>query len=391
MSKGHGAAGRKARLLLLNSALYIGGAESVTASLCRGLDRDRFDVCVAHLKTRGQIGDALVRDGYEVVDLGAEDPNVPDYFSTWRLWRFIRERKFDIVHSNDLHASIDAAICRLFMPRLRHVNTFHYGNYPRNNPRYHRMEKILSRIPDRLIAVGRAQRDSIRDTYGLKDISVVHNGVGLDDGKPDDSLKERIQGSGEVVIGSVSTLTEQKAIDRLLEAASILDKQGIPFRLVVAGEGPLRPKLEALAKDLGLSDRVEFFGWVEEAPKRVLPWIDIFVQSSLWEAMSIVVLEAMARGLPVVATTVGENPYVVKDGETGYLVEPNKPVELADGLKSLIEDPRLRDAFGCKGREEVISHYSAQAMCRKYEDLYTAVLADETKRILPFSVRQRSN
>lgn len=375
---------RRPRILLLNSHLGIGGAENVTAALCRGLDRVRFDVTVAYIKWRGMIGDALVRDGFEVVGLGNGDGERPDYLSSLRLRRFLVARGFDLVHTNDIHAMIDAAVCRTTLRRLRLVSTFHFGNYPRPVRRYHLLEKYVSRVPDRLVAVGQWQADRLCDVYGFQPerLDLIRNGVPDVPGRRSQDIAGRIRKDGRVVIGSVSTLIEQKGVTDLLDVAANLRTQGLDFRLVIAGEGHLRPGLEEKARALGLQDQVEFFGWVDDAPARVLPWVDVFVQTSLWEAMSMVVLEAMSCALPIVATRVGENPHVIHHGVNGLLAEPRDVAALTEHLAGLIRSGDLRRRLGEKARQDWETAYTAARMCRQYEDLYARTLAQRSGKVL---------
>jgi glycosyltransferase involved in cell wall biosynthesis len=364
------------KILLLNATLGIGGAENVTAALCRGVDRDKFDVVLAHLKWRGAIGDELAGEGFKVVSFESETPGKPDYLSSLRLRRFLAAQRVDLVHTNDLHAMIDAAICRMSVRNLRQVSTFHFGNYPHQSRRYHLAEKYLSRVPDRLVAVGQVQRQRLLDTYGFQEghLDLIRNGVPDVGAQASELLRNKIQSDGKIVIGSVSTLIEQKGIADLLDVADRLRQRSYPFKLVIAGEGHLRPGLEAKAKALGLSEDVEFYGWVDNAPQRVLPWIDVFVQTSLWEAMSMVVLEAMSCGLPIVATTVGENPYVLRDGDNGFLATPKDVDRIADRLGQLIQSPELRRQLGQRARSDWEQYYTARRMCVEYEALYSDVL-----------------
>jgi glycosyltransferase involved in cell wall biosynthesis len=359
----------------LNSALYIGGAENVTATLCRGLDRERFDVLVAHFKGHGPIAKELEQEGHRVIGLaGAKEGR--DWLTSRRLRRVLVEEQIDIVHSHDLHTLIDASLCALTLPTLRHVSTFHFGNYPRRDRRSRWMEGAFLRAPHRAVAVGEVQRHAIAAAYGLPAgrFSVVRNGVGDARARATSDDAARIRGGAEVVIGSVSTLIEQKGLDQLLRAARMLVDQGVRFRLVIAGDGHLRQALEGLCRELGLGAHVEFLGWVQDAAGKVLPWIDIFVQSSLWEAMSMVVLEAMACGCPIVATTVGENPYVVREGVSGFLVSAGEPAPLAERLRRLIEDRALRTSFAGEARKDYETHYTGAQMCAQYESLYLETL-----------------
>jgi glycosyltransferase involved in cell wall biosynthesis len=231
---------------------------------------------------------------------------------------------------------------------------------------------MFVRAPHRVVAVGEAQRSAIARAYRLEPsrMTVIRNGVDDARARAVSTEAERIRRGAPLVIGSLSTLIEQKGLDQLLQAARLLVQRGTAFRLVIVGDGHLRQPMETLARDLGLATHVEFLGWMEDAARRVLPHIDIFVQSSLWEAMSIVVLEAMSCARPIVATTVGDNPFVLRDGESGFLVPPRSPQALADRMSQLAGDPALRARLGAEARGDYEQRYTAARMCDDYARLY---------------------
>lgn len=367
---------QRPRVLIVNSALYIGGAENVTATLCRGLDRNRFDVFVAHMKGNGPIARDLESEGFDIVRMSRTDDGRRDLLAGVRLRRLAVKLGIDLIHSQDLHTMVDSSFSAWTVPGLRHVSTFHYGNYPRSHRRYHMLERLFLRFPDRLVAVGEVQRQAIAHTYDINPdrLSVIRNGVSDSRGKVCDAEKDRVRRGADVVIGTISTLIEQKGIDDLLRAARLLVDRGCRFRLVIVGDGHLKAPLQTLSRELDLEEHVEFLGWVEDAASRVLPWVDIFVQSSLWEAMSMVVLEAMSSGCAIVATTVGDNPYVMRDGQSGLLVPSRSPESLANGLRRLIEDEVLRDRLANEARRDYEERFTASRMCRDYENLYLETL-----------------
>ena len=366
----------KHTILLLNSGLYIGGAENVTASLCRGLDRTKFRVIAAHLKGRGEIGQQLVEEGHDIVGVQGNDGERRSYLTSLPLRRLITLRKIDLVQTNDMHSLVDASLCRLTIPGLKHVHTYHYGNYPYEQLRHRLLEGGFSRLPHKLVAVGEIQKRQLRSSYGLPDhrVTLIRNGVPDVRSKARDDLRERIRSGVRVVIGSVSTLIRQKGISDLLEVAALMRRQGIEFRLVVIGDGDLRGELEAKRSSLGLEQHVEFLGWVEDAARRVLPHLDVFVQTSLWEAMSLVVLEAMSCGRPVVVTAVGENPHVVRDGENGFVCESGGIETIADRLGSLVQSDQLRMMMGARARESWEQRFTSERMCESYSQLYENLL-----------------
>jgi len=367
----------KQNILILNSTLHIGGAESVIAALCRKLDRNRFNVFVGLLKEQGTVADKLKADGHEVFLIRKPGHRKVNYLSFLELRSFIRRHRIDLVHTHDLHSLIDASLCRLTTPSFKLVHTFHFGNYPFRKRKYLMLERLFWRVPDRLVAVGNVQKQSLIRTFGIPEqrIHTVWNGV-IKDTNPDAVAEYRqYAGSGAVVIGSISTLIEQKGLFHLLDSVADLRKKGRNFIMLIAGEGHLRKELEAKTRELGLDDRVRFLGWVKDASSCLIPAIDIFVQSSLWEGMSMVVLEAMAHGKPVVATTVGENPYVIENGKTGYLTEPADSTAMADSLDKLLADADLRSRFGRAGQEKWQTRCTAEAMVQQYSHVYSGLLA----------------
>jgi len=364
------------RILLLDSALHFGGAENVIAELCRGLDRDRFEVYVGHTRKRGRLGQMLADEGFAVVDLAATGQPGRDFRGPWRLRRFIKSHGISLVHSHDLASMVDSALCRMSMPSLQHVNTFHFGNYPHASRRHHLLEKYLSRAATGLVAVGQVQKAQLAGCYGLPDnrLTVIRNGVSDVRAGASRHLEAKVRGSGRVVIGTIGALIEQKGMFDLLEVAARLKAEALNFRWVVAGSGALRAALDERAREMGLERHVEFLGWVDHAPVSVLPWIDVFVQTSRWEAMSMVVLEAMSCGLPIVATTVGENPLVIEDTVNGYLVPTHGIIQMVERLRVLVTSDSLRLQVGSRARQDWEQRYTAALMCRRYEDLYSELL-----------------
>lgn len=363
-------------LLIVSSTLHIGGAERVAACLGEHLDRRRFDVTACYLKDRGVIGDAMLASGVRLVPVPGLVPGRIDRLTFWKLRRLIVRTGVRVIHTHDMHGLIDGALCRAVAPRLRHVHTFHFGNYPHRSRTNRLFERLLWRIPDALVAVGHSQAESIHDLYGIPRslLNVIWNGI-EDPQVPGPGARCSDAGNSPPTIASISTLIPQKGIDHLLEAAALLHDSGEPFRLVLAGDGALRNHLVEKSTRLGLSGVIQFLGWVQDAPRQLLPTCDVFVQSSLWEAMSVVILEAMAAGKAIVATRVGDNGRVLADGESGLLVSPGDPAELAGKLRAVLRDPDLRSRLGAAARRRFLERFTVGHMVRAYEDLYSRVLA----------------
>jgi glycosyltransferase involved in cell wall biosynthesis len=195
-----------------------------------------------------------------------------------------------------------------------------------------RLRLVYEGVPDRATAPG--GREALR-------------GLGIPDGVP--------------VVGNVAALTGHKDHATLVEAMALLRRRLPEARLVVAGEGELRPALEARVRERGLEDRVVFAGFRRDLD-RLLPAFSVFCLSSHLEGLGTSLLDAMAFGLPVVATAAGGIPEAVEDGVTGRLTPPRDPAALADALADVLGDEERRRAYGAAGRRRFLERFTADHM-----------------------------
>jgi glycosyltransferase involved in cell wall biosynthesis len=236
-------------------------------------------------------------------------------------------------------------------------------------------QRVLVSAVDRYIAVSKHVASRLRDGFGVpsEKISTVLNGVRLArfDHLTPNGLRDQLTGGANVpVILTVARLHPQKGLEFLLDAA-----RQVPDALfLVAGEGPQRPALEQEARALGLGARVRFLGFRTDVPE-LLANCDLFVLPSLFEGLPISVLEAMAAGKPVVATSVGGTDEAVVDGDTGLLVPPGDAPALATAIRQLIHDGALAERLGAAGRARVAAHFTAQTMVEQVATVYEEALA----------------
>ena len=171
----------------------------------------------------------------------------------------------------------------------------------------------------------------------------------------------------EITIGYIGRLVEGKGLKDLLEAIKIINN----YKLLIFGDGPIKSKLKAMAKNLGISDKIEWRGFVSynKVPE-ALSQIDVFVYPSLHEGFGRAIMEALAMEKAVVATNVGGIPDLIKDGINGFLVKPNSPEMLAEKIKILMENKDLREKFGKAGREWVSENYEWNNGIKKFANLF---------------------
>ncbi len=207
-----------------------------------------------------------------------------------------------------------------------------------------------------------------------KAVTVIPYGVDLERFAPETRAPKA--GEARVVVGAVARLSPEKGFDHLLRAVAMLRDRGVDVDVVLAGDGPARERLQGLAEELGLGDRVEFTGEIaHEAVPAMLARFDIFAMPSTWEGFGVGAIEASAMRVPVVASDVHGIPDVVDDGETGALVPPADPGALANAIGQLAGDAALRERMGNAGRAFVERHYDWRDNARLMEVLYGDMVA----------------
>lgn len=360
------------KVLVVNGALHIGGAEMVIANIVRNLKDSNIEFVMCPLKAGGAVSSELSEEGYKIVNLFDKADGKVDYFRSIKLRKLVIKESIDIVHSHDLSSFFDACLCRLLYPKIKHVHTYHFGNYPNRERKYLLMEKLLWRVPSALVAVGNNQKKLIQKTFAIPDhrITTIWNGVEPQSPRVRQDFRELRANTDKVLIGSISTLIPQKAIHDLLDVIALLKQKRDDFELLIVGDGYQNNELQIKCRELGLDNTVRWLGWVENASETILPIFDVFVQSSHWEAMSVVVLEAMASAIPVVATDVGENSDVIVSRESGVIVEPGNILDFARALEQLIQNKEEREEIGNAAKQRYSELFTAKKMALSYESLY---------------------
>jgi len=358
---------RKPRLLILITLAEAGGAQTSVATLLPGLTAE-FDVTVA-AHGSGPLRDAAHAAGIPFVQL----EHMRRAISPWQdtlalveLVRLCRRIRPDMVHA---HSSKAGALGRL-AAALAHVPvrvfTVHgwsfaaYGGL--SGLLYVWVERRLRRLTTAVVCVAEASRDvgvhagACRAERTL----VIHNAVDVAAFAPPDQLK----GIPRVV--SIGRFAFPKDFATLVEA---LAATRADYRAAFVGEGPLLPEIAGAIRQRGLTERIDLLGNGGDVPG-VLASADVFVLSSRSEGFPVSILEAMAAGLPVVATDVGGVAESVIDGETGLLVPPGDPGALASALDRLLADSALRLRLGAAGRERARRHFDLAGFRRAHVELY---------------------
>ena len=235
----------------------------------------------------------------------------------------------------------------------------------------HRATKSLShriwRSASRVFAVSDGLRQLAEESFPDVSVEVIHNGVDIIDPR---LLSVRAHDVSSLRLVCVSRLIPRKGIADLLQALAGLTN--VECELTVAGEGPIDTELKGLAAKLGISDRVKFVGYKSpEELNQCYVDADAFVLPTRSDAFANVILEAMAAALPVIATDVGGVAEAVVDGETGILVEPKQPDQLASAIQVLANDRSLAKRYGRAGQERVLRHFTWTSISDRYIEAYS--------------------
>jgi glycosyltransferase involved in cell wall biosynthesis len=348
-----------------------GGAETVYLNLIRGLGRWRH---VAVIPTREWMSHRLVELGLDPII--ARSVRAFDLRYLLRLYRVVRQQRVDLVQGHLFSPGVTASLLG-GLTRVPAVVTVHGLVDFRAGERYRALKLgLVNHGAARVVFVSEALRRDFLVANELRPeiTTVIPNGIDLSEFSPgrDDGLRRELgAGPTDFMVGAIGNVREAKGYDVLLAAAARLKARAPGVRFVIIGqaEGGLYERLVALRGELGLADDVRFLGFRDDVP-RLLQALDAVVLTSRSEGFSLATVQAMAAGVPVVATRCGGPEEILTDGCTGLLVENGSPEAVAAGIERLRADKGLREALGRAARHDAESRFTLEAQLRAYDALY---------------------
>lgn len=375
-------------LILIDRLAMVGGAERFARELALYLDPDRFErtVCMTRWSERLLVRpaavsafEALRESGVELLGMRRDSWRA---LGAWRpLIKILRDRPIDILHTHMFGSNIWGSVVGTLARTpviVAHEQTWSYEGQPL---RRFLDGKVISRRSDAFICVSKEDRRRMIEIEGVDPAKIVLVPNAISAPAPDDG-----GGGGDVraelglepddpVVGTVCVLRPQKALDVLLRAAQLLRAEFPQLRLVIAGNGPERERLEAMTAEIGLDGSVDFLGQRNDVPA-LLSAFDVAVSSSDFEGTPLAVMEYMAAAKPIVATRVGGVPELIDHGVNGLLVEPRDPAALAASIAQLLRDRDYGETLAARARERQRKEFDIEAAVRRierlYEDLYAA-------------------
>ncbi|HEY9526824.1 MAG TPA: glycosyltransferase family 4 protein [Anaerolineales bacterium] len=361
-------------ILYLSTSSGPGGAERVISNLASSLDPERFRAILCLFRP-GWIQERSESRGVRTYVIPTQ--GMMDWRWALRFKRLLREEQVDLIHSHEFDASVQGTfVAALSGTPL--VATVHGKNYFWEKFRRRLAYRWVSRRAT-MVAVSQNLKEFVMEKVGISPdrIKVIYNGVDAlpycDSTDVEQCRKELRIPQNDRLVGVVGNLYPVKGHQHLIDGIPAVLKKCPNTSFVFAGRGQLEPELKEQVHRLGLDKRVHFLGLRQDIP-RILAMLDVFVQPSLSEGLSMAILEAMIAGKPVVATQVGGNPELVLEGETGFLVPPRDSQALASSLVTLLTNKAQAAQLAEKGKSRAEGQFSLETMVRAYQALYDECL-----------------
>lgn len=370
--------------------LDYGGLENGLVNIINNLPADRYRHVIICLTTYSDFRKRIKRDDVEVYALNKKEGK--DVACYGRMWKLLRKLSPEIVHTRNLGTQDSCIVAMLAGVPIRIHGEHGRDTYDLDGSswKYNVLRKFCRLFIHRYVPMSIDLATWLHEIVGVPERKIVHiyNGVDSKRFHPPKSGRERLPKKNfvdkdDIVIGFVGRMETVKdplmlvrAFIFLQEAASDEAKK---LKLVLVGDGALRGEIEKLLESGRIEDRVWLAGARDDVDK-LYRCFDIFVLPSIAEGISNTILEAMASGLPVVATAVGGSPELVKNKHNGMLVRVSYPAEMAEALLQYVRHPELIEQHGRAARERAEEEFSLQSMVNQYLALYDTMTAQLGKR-----------
>ena len=366
---------KKIRVMHLLANLNVGGMENGVVNLANHIDDSKFSMSICCLNTEGPLRGRL-REDIKVFNMQQKPGKA---FSLYiRLARLLMAERVDIVHTHNSYT----ALYGIPAARILHGPIVIHGEHGISDctngyRRY--IKKLVLVLSHWVTTVSDGIGEDVESLWGTpsEKITVVPNGVDQEKYSRRELRTYVVNGSRKtkdgIILGAVGRLTDEKNYPLLLAAVKQVIQSVPNTRLIIIGDGPLRTVLESKARELSISGSVDFLGERTDVPE-LLNVMDMFILASYSEGMANCLLEAMAVGLPVIASDIKGNIEIVVDQKTGFLFQSGDQSALVDKIIRLIGNPLLRKQFGEAGMGRVDKLFSIGKMVENYERLYAELM-----------------
>ena len=358
---------KKINVLHLINSMDPGGAENLLKFQIPYYNLDEFDIHIGYL-----IGDGSLlqnENKIKVVDFSSNGKF--NYLSIFKIRQYIKKNDIQILHQHLIQSNILGKLILPTCSKTISISTRHYAHSKKDSRLINKIEKKILRFDDKIICISNYVKEYLRK-IGIPNnkLEVIYNGVDL-------SIYEKLTKIPEqyFTIGTIGRLDIQKGIDTLLYSFKKVLSQKEFIKLEVIGEGPLKTEYINLSKELGLSQNVTFLGKLkpEEVRQQMRKW-NLFVLASRWESFGMVLIEAAAMGLPIIATNVEAIPEIIDDGKNGLLINPDSPQELYEKIMLFLSGEINHNEIIKNSKANVSRNFSMSEMVDKTQQLYNNII-----------------
>lgn len=354
----------KQNILFIVRTMGLGGTENVVIQLCEILSKkiNKIVVCSSGGVHEEKLQEMGIKH-YLIPDIASKNPM--DMLKSCRsIKSIIDKEQITIVHS---HHRMAAFYAELVAPK----SAVKVANAHNTFTDKKKLTQLAYRNT-KVVAVGEMVKKNLTEYFEIpkEQVCVIHNAVKPFDGKivPVEMLY-REHAKGNVLIGNIGRLSEQKGMTYFIEAAEITTRTHPEARFIIVGDGEEREQLHAQIEKRKLQNKVLFLGYRNDI-QNVMSQLDFVVLSSLWEGLPLTPIEAYSVGKTVIGTAVDGTPEIIRDGVDGYLVEPRNPMQLAEKMNALIENPEMRESMGIQAMKRYQDEFSFEKLSERYIAFY---------------------
>ena len=369
---------KKIKVLHLITEIEPGGAENLLLDLSEQISKERFDISIGYLKGKGTLAGRFKKLGTEVTFFNMRLRF--DIFCLFKLAKFMKKNCFDIIHTH----LIDADIFGFFAAKIAGIPVIVSTKHNTDEFRKKKtlpvlLDSFVANNSNQIIAISNAVRDFLKKYQNVRadKIEVIHNGVNVKKfNLKGNKQKVKIDlnlNPKDIIIGTVARFDKQKGYKYLIEAIPEILESFSNTHFVFVGTGRLKAEMENKVIEMKIKNKVSFLGARDDIAD-ILQGFDIFVLSSLWEGLGIVLLEAQAAGLPVVATEVDGIIEAVEKDKSGVLVSSGDPRALSQAIVDLLNNAQRFQSLGRNGQEFVARNFRIELMRNKMETLYDRLI-----------------
>ncbi len=366
----------KIHIAFLVHTYGFGGLENMVTNLVNHLDPNRFKSTIISFAPLKPLNNRVDLNCVRVLSLNKKGGNNPVLI--FKIWRMLKKIGVDIVQTHNWGTALEGILGAKLagISGIVHAERGTIEDKERNKG----LQRFLWGFADQVLSVSEAHRKKVASIIGFphEQIKGIVNGVDTERFFPNPGIKGEIRKKlglkkSSLCIGTVGSLRPVKNQSLLIKACSAILPHFDQVEVLLVGEGPLESQLKQEVQILGLSENIHFAGGQSNIPE-ILNALDIFVLPSLSEGMPNVVLEAMACGIPTIATAVGGAPEVIEGGKNGILIASEDERQLTRILKELILNHEKRQTLGIEGRRRVLTNFSLNNMVSEYQMLYESLL-----------------